>query len=261
MTGNEAERHAEIAEVARLLLLVGKVLLQSGAGASRVEETMMRMGLACGLDSVNVYCTLTGFFVTLVQGDDVITRLLTVKRHGTDLGRIAALNELSRRMERADIRFDEAMETLRDMVLHEGGYPYPLRLLARGLSSGAFAVLMGGAGLDFVPAMIAGVSAQLVYGRIVKLGPEFVAIYFSALAGTLLAVMLGYFGLGNLKFVTVGMMMPLVPGMALTNSIRDLIFGDLLSGVSRAAEATLSAAAIAGGVYTILAWFHFSLWI
>jgi uncharacterized membrane protein YjjP (DUF1212 family) len=56
-------------------------------------------------------------------------------------------------------------------------------------------------------------------------------------------------------------MVPLVPGMALTNSIRDLIAGDLLSGVSRGAAASLSAAAIAGGVYTIILWFHFSLWI
>lgn len=248
-----------LADIARLLLLAGKVMLASGAGANRVEETLMRMGLACGLDSVNVFCTLTGFFVTVLKGDDVVTRLLAVKRHDVDLGRIAAVNDLSRQMEQATIDFAAATERLKNLVLREEAPR--LRLAARGVSSGAFAVLMGGSGADFVPALLAGIFGQLVYSRVLRYGPEFVSIYFSALTGTLLAVLASNWGFGDLKFVTVGMMMPLVPGMALTNSIRDLIFGDLLSGLSRAAEATLSAAAIAGGVYTILAWFHYSLWI
>ena len=41
--------------------------------------------------------------------------------------------------------------------------------------------------------------------------------------------------------------MLLVPGIALTNAIRDLVAGDLLSGVSRAVEAFLVGAALGIG--------------
>lgn len=250
-----------LGEVARTLLLAGKVMLGSGAGASRTEETMVRMGLACGLDSVNVFCTLTGFFITLVSGDEVMTRLLVVKRHGIDLGRIAAMNDLSRAMEQGEISLQQAHEQLREMILNPQGYSHAVRLLTRGLSCGAFAYLMGGTWQDALPAMGVGVLAQVAYDRVLRGGPAFVALYVAALVGTLSAVLIcGATGC-NLKFVTVGMLMPLVPGMALTSGIRDLIGGDLLAGTSRVVEAGLSAAAIAGGVYTVLVWFRYSLWI
>ena len=50
--------------------------------------------------------------------------------------------------------------------------------------------------------------------------------------------------------------MLLVPGLAITNAIRDTIHGDLLAGITRAAEAFLIAVSIAVGTGSVL-----SLWI
>lgn len=258
----DAPQGKRLADVARLLLLTGKVLLQSGAATSRSEETLMRMGLACGLDSVNVFCTLTGFFVTLVSGDEVVTRLLTVKRHGIDLGLVAAVNDLSRQLEAGDLSLDDALARARCLVVQGPGYSLLVRTLTRGLSSASFALLMGGTWNDFIPAMLAGIFAQIVHDRVLRYGPEFVAIFFAAMIGTLWSILATHIHMAaHFRFVVIGMMMPLVPGMALTSGIRDLISGDLLSGTSRAVDAGLSAAAIAGGVYTILIWFKFNLWI
>lgn len=52
--------------------------------------------------------------------------------------------------------------------------------------------------------------------------------------------------------VIVGSIMPLLPGVALTNGIRDFISGDLISGVSRVSEALLTAIAIAVGIGSAL---------
>ena len=50
--------------------------------------------------------------------------------------------------------------------------------------------------------------------------------------------------------------MLLVPGLAITNAIRDTISGDLLAGISRAVEAFLIAVAIAVGSGIVLRlWF------
>ena len=52
--------------------------------------------------------------------------------------------------------------------------------------------------------------------------------------------------------VTVGGIMTLVPGVAITNAIRDIINGDNLSGLVRGLEAALTSVAIAMGVVLIL---------
>ena len=52
--------------------------------------------------------------------------------------------------------------------------------------------------------------------------------------------------------ILVGALMTLVPGMALTNALRDLFMGDLLSGIVRMCEAVLSALALGGGVAIVL---------
>ena len=46
--------------------------------------------------------------------------------------------------------------------------------------------------------------------------------------------------------------MPLVPGVAITNAIRDIMAGDFLSGTARVVEAVLIAVAIASGVGPVL---------
>ena len=46
--------------------------------------------------------------------------------------------------------------------------------------------------------------------------------------------------------------MPLVPGVAITNAIRDTMSGDFMSGLSRGMEAVFSALAIAFGVGIVL---------
>ena len=55
-------------------------------------------------------------------------------------------------------------------------------------------------------------------------------------------------GLGeNVDAVTISVLMILVPGVALTNAMREIMAGDTISGLSRTAEAILIAAAIALG--------------
>ena len=52
----------------------------------------------------------------------------------------------------------------------------------------------------------------------------------------------------NLDVVIVSSLMPIVPGVAITNAIRDTLQGDYLSGCARVLEAFLKAASVAIGV-------------
>ena len=50
--------------------------------------------------------------------------------------------------------------------------------------------------------------------------------------------------------------MPLVPGILITNAIRDLMAGELLAGMSRGVEAALTSFAIGAGVAIVLLIFY-----
>ncbi len=66
------------------------------------------------------------------------------------------------------------------------------------------------------------------------------------------AMILTHLGLAeHLDIVIISSIMLLVPGLAITNAIRDTVSGDLLSGISRTVEAFLVAVAIAIGSGTI----------
>ena len=144
MTSATSDTAPSLQDVMRLVLLAGRVMLESGANASRIEETLMRLALSCGVDSIDVFCTLTGLFFTVVKNDEVLTRVLSVRQHGTDLGRIAAVYDLSRAVESRAVDCHTAIDQMKAMVLHESmiGYPPWLKLACSGVSSGAFAVMI-----------------------------------------------------------------------------------------------------------------------
>lgn len=51
----------------------------------------------------------------------------------------------------------------------------------------------------------------------------------------------------NQDLIIIGALMALVPGIAMTNAMRDIMAGDMVAGISKAAEALLIGAAIALG--------------
>ena len=54
-------------------------------------------------------------------------------------------------------------------------------------------------------------------------------------------------GLGMVDAMVAGALMPLLPGLAMTNAVQDTMRGDMVSGVAHGISAVLSAALIAGG--------------
>ena len=61
--------------------------------------------------------------------------------------------------------------------------------------------------------------------------------------------------------IIIGNIMLLIPGIALTNSLRDMISGDIISGLLRFLDAILVAAAIAAGYIMSAQFLGGALWI
>lgn len=233
-------------------LLAGRLMIESGAETYRVEDTMTRMAISQGLIGTQSFVTPTGIMFSL--GKDGSTRLMGIRHRGTDLNKIALVNQTSRKLTSTEITIDEAYEELQEVASANLTYPFYLQVLAGAIASGCFLILFAGSWWDVPAATIAGgigfIVATLIHEITrVKFFAEFLA---AAIVGTIafLAVLLNLGG--NLNIIIISGVMPLVPGLLITNAVRDLMAGHFTSGVSKAAEASLTAFAIGAGVALVL---------
>ncbi|WP_062106966.1 threonine/serine exporter family protein [Bacillus niameyensis] len=236
-------------------LLAGKILMQSGAETYRVEDTMMRMAAAYGFMESQSFVTPTGIIFSL-EGSDP-SQFVRISERGTDLEKIARVNSISRKMVEGELSPVDAFRALKELEKANLSFPIWVQLAAATLSSGSFLIMFKGVWADYLPAMIVGglgfAVLLLVHNQTkVKFFAEFTASFVIGL----LSVYLVKYGWGKkLDLIVIASVMPLVPGLLITNAIRDLMAGHFVSGLSKGAEAVLTALAIGAGVavvYSIL---------
>lgn len=243
----------------RYAIETGEVMLRNGAETSRVEDTINRILNTTGLQVVESFVTPTGIFATLNDPSiDMITYVKRVYKRNVHIYKIALANDLSRRFCAAEFTLEEAIEKL-DLIKKELPYPNWLMILAKGIGAGSYAYLFGGNLADAFAAMIIGF-ALAGFQNLLRRGESnkfFEDILGGAIIGLLAIFFFYYLKIGtNFDLIVVGTIMPLVPGVAITNGIREIIQGDLVSGISRTAEAFIVAAAIAIGVGSVLKVFY-----
>lgn len=174
--------------------------------------------------------------------------------HGNDLERIEKLNALSRRICAEVPELAEAQRWLKETVASVRSYATGVYYLGNFIAAAGFCCVFGGTMRDWLWAGLSGLIIGFVTRWLDRLE---VNQFFSTIAASFLMALPPYIaaGLGWLDCVAVviiGALMLLVPGLLITNSMRDIIYGDTSSGVSRIVQVLLSAFAIALG--TAAAW-------
>ena len=233
-------------------LLAGRLMIESGAETYRVEDTMTRMAISQGLIGTQSFVTPTGIMFSL--GKDGSTRMMSIKERWTDLEKIALVNQVSRRLTTNELTIEEAYEELQRVASANLMFPFIWQFIAAAVASGSFLILFKGTWWDVPVATIAGGMGFLVVTLIheltrVKFFAEFIA---ASVVGTIaFLAILGNLG-SDLNTIIISGVMPLVPGLLITNAVRDLMAGHFVSGVSKGAEALLTAFAIGAGVALVL---------
>ena len=242
----------------KFAILAGETMLSSGAETYRVEDTMLRILRHSGVRDPESLCTSTGIFASAMDATGRPAAMLKrVKNRGGNFAKVAQVNELSRRFVEGKIGIEEAIGLL-EAINATPPYPNIVRLAGSAVASLCFAAMFGGSVMDAATAFI---SAFLMQIPVIFLEKRNVAAVLRNITGggcaAIFALTLMTLGMGrNLDFVIIGSIMPLVPGVSLTNAIRDILEGDLLSGSARILDAFLVAIGIAVGVGTVL-----TLWI
>lgn len=240
---------AERREILQCILDFGELYLTTGAEISRVEDTLSRLGAAYGAERMNVFVITSSIVVTMeFPGQDAETGTRRIENAGsTNFTRFEYLNELSRRCCREPMDPKDLRKELEEAA--KAGQPFWLILAGSMLAGGSLAVFFGSSLWEGIVAAVFGglicVLQKLIGGtRLNTAASNLVISFVIALSVGLLCKLVPAL---NADRILIGDIMLLIPGIAMTNAIQNLLVGNPLSGSVRLVETLVWAGALAGG--------------
>ncbi|MDD3367834.1 MAG: threonine/serine exporter family protein [Lachnospiraceae bacterium] len=230
-------------------MLAGEIALCSGSEIFRVEDTMSRILSLTGTDQVDVYATTTGIIATLKCTDGTpLTGVKRIAARSNNLNRIYLVNEVSRAVCAGKISMEEAYDRLCG-IREQKEYKAAILNVCLVLAVMGFTTIFGGNRYDFI---FAGVTGLILVGMDLLLSKVIYSDFMKDLVKTMcIAFTAGVIGnfvpMVHSEVVIISTIMPLVPGIPITNAIRDTLQGDYMSGLARVAESLVMAVGIAIG--------------
>jgi uncharacterized membrane protein YjjP (DUF1212 family) len=245
-------------EIVHIAAEAGKIMLENGGETYRVEQTIAMICNAYNIKTTESFVTPTVVMISITNAmGETNTVIRRVTSRTVDLEKVAAINNLSRSLYSKPLLMKDLKDEVKNIENHQR-YGDKISIIAAGITTAFFTLLFGGNIRDFTISFIAGILIRILSNFLNKLDVN--SFFINVLGGALAAVIAlvaGTFFIGfNVDKIIIGSIMLLVPGLAITNGIRDTISGDLLSGLSRSLEALMIAGAIAAGTGIV-----FKIWI
>lgn len=230
---------------------LGCRMMESGAEIYRVEDSVLRLMRAYGAQDAQIFAIPGSITVSLTaENGEPITRLCRVDAHSTDLDCLELCNALCRTWCVRTPPVEQARRELADLCRRRPRFRPVAVMLGHFLIGAFFTPFFGGGALDALCGGLCGLAIYFANRWLASLaGPNlFFRTLLAAAASSLLAQLLVHLGVGHqVDTITIGALMILVPGVSLTTAMREVMAGDLVSGVSHTAESILTATAIALG--------------
>lgn len=245
-----------LSEVFPHLMDIGEAMIMCGADVHAVEQLIIRLGRAYGASRMNVLAITAAIVVTasLPNGGE-LTFTRRVEGGGqTDFAKLEALNALCEECVSNPLPASELVSRLRSVTrMREAKWYFYLGGM---LSAASFAVFFGGSLLDGATSALFALFVCAAMRHLKAYMPNVMAFNFvvSLAAGIAIAAVAVVFPAVDVDMVVIGVIMLLIPGVAMTNATRDMLSGDTISGVMRFVESLLWATALALG-------FMVSLWV
>ncbi len=229
-------------------------LALSGAETFRIEETMRRIIGAYGIEC-QAFAIPNCVMVSLEAANG--KPLMVMKRvgfHGNDLEAVEKLNALSRRICAETPPPEVAAQWLKETLAERRTYSVAAYYLGNFLGAAGFCPVFGGTMRDSLWAGLMGLIIGFVTRQMDRweTNPFFSTITAAFAMAVPAYLAAGFHLIDYVDAVIIGSLMILVPGLLITNSMRDIIYGDTNSGINRIVQVLLSALAIAMG--TAAAW-------
>lgn len=241
-------------ETLSTILDVGESMLAAGADVSLVEEEVQKMVFASGAKKADIFALSSLIIASMTMADG---RVFSENRRfargvNTDFEKLEDLHALS--VEYCAGRLSAAgMQRKRDAITKR---PLSNLMLYLGavLSTAGFAVFFGGTLID---GMVSALFALVICLMLVYIKPHlvnenvflFLAAFVSGLGIAAVAKVVPDLNMG---MTIVGTIMILIPGIAVTNSARDMLSGDVITGIVGLVQALIASTVLAVGYIAAL---------
>ncbi len=226
-----------------ILIKMADAMMSCGAEVYRTEDTLNRIATAYGAEETDVFAITSTIVITVkMPGEEAFTQSRRLKTSGSnDFERLERLNALSRRVCREHTELTE-FEALIDAINAETENRR-LIMLGSMLAASCFALFYGGTAADGAAVAIIGlfIYAMQVYLSPICLNRLFFQLAASFATGIAACIAACIIPGTHLDKLMIGGIMLLIPGVMFTNSIRDMLLCDTLSGILRLIEAVLLA--------------------
>ncbi|EEX37964.1 threonine/serine exporter family protein [Vibrio metschnikovii] len=234
--------------ISRLIAQAGQMLLAHGAESTLVGDIMRRMGLASGMDEVEVSLSASSLVVTTVYHQHCITTARRCADRGINMRVVTQIQRICILMERGLLDYSMAQHKLERITPER--YNRWLVVVMIGLSCAAFSRLAGGDGIVFLMTFIASAIGMMVRQEIGhrQFNPllNFAA---TAFVTSLISTQAVIYQLGNKPtIVMASSVLMLVPGFPLINSVSDMLKGYINMGIARFVMASLLTLATSLGI-------------
>lgn len=248
----------KLQEVLDIALEAGEILLCNGAETYRVEESITRICNAYGHPCEAIVLP-TGIFLTVYSSDcGSETSVRRIRVRTLDLTKIDRINSFSRKIASRPLSYEDAKKELKEIKALKY-YPLPVQFIASVTVSFAYAFLFGGNITDGMISLSVGALLFLLNMFLVKSGYFPFLIYFAIGFFSGFASMISEFFIpgSNAYIIIISSIIIFLPGVAMTNGIRDLLASDTISGVTRLGEAFLTVLALGMGVWLAILTAHY----
>ena len=233
----------------QVILDIGEEMVTCGAEVNRVEDSILRMCSSYGMKRVNVFIITSNIQVTMEAPDGrIITQIRRMIRYDVNFDRLDYLNDLSRYIcsNQPDL---EVIQIKLQEILDRPQVSLYMKFLGAVFIAAGFTVFFGGNYRDALASAVMGIVIILMEMVLATREKNQIVYHFiTSIVAGITAILLVRFGIGmHPDAIMIGGIMLLIPGIALTNAIRDMLIGDIASGMLRLCNAVLVSAAIACG--------------
>ena len=249
---------SDLRDILDIVLLAGKLLLESGAETWRVEDAIHRLGCGLGADSMETYTSPTAIMVNGMKGGESRASIIRVRNLGVDLSRVGAVLGLIRRVDAESLTRSAANTELTRIAAMPRAYSTWMTAAAAAVAGACYGGLQGGGLPEFgLGLLAAAVTVIMRAGMNAFFGqPLLLTTALSAFFGVTVALLgIQAAPCERPELVVIASIITLLPGVVMINSIADLINGNYTAGLSRAAQAVLTLSAVAVGTMLSLSVF------
>lgn len=237
--------------IVKILLQVGKLLLQHGAETEVVEMGIKRAGKKLGYGAVEVLVLPYTIMVSLTHNNECITKIQRAERQDVNFTAVDRVETII-----ANLDFNTNLEALLNSLLDEKNlspmYPYQLRRVMAGLGCASFSLLFGGDPYIFVVTFLASfLGFSLNTMLLQRFFNPFLVIIAVAFTTTLVSGLLTFTKMDSTIAISSAILF-LVPSVAFINSFNDLIHRHYTNGLTRGIRGVIISFAIALGMFFAL---------